>query len=71
MIVGGGYGPGLLSATQDYIRFLRRTWEEPALREMPLREILADALPSGDLRYFEPYEAVHRHNLATLLTAQR
>jgi glyoxylase-like metal-dependent hydrolase (beta-lactamase superfamily II) len=67
VIAGGGYGPGLLSATQTYIRFLQRCRNEPELRELPLREVVADALLSGDLRYFEPYEAVHRHNLATVL----
>lgn len=63
LIAAGGYGPGLLSATQDYIRFLQRCREEPALRELPLREAIADQLAAGDLRYFEPYEDVHRHNL--------
>jgi cyclase len=42
-ISAGGYGPGLLSATQDYIRFLRRCEAEPELREMPLPEVMAAA----------------------------
>ncbi|HUC00255.1 MAG TPA: MBL fold metallo-hydrolase [Solirubrobacterales bacterium] len=66
-IAAGGYGPGLLSATQDYVRFLQRCRREPALCELPLREVVADAISAGDLRYFEPYVAVHRHNLATVL----
>ncbi len=64
VIAVGGYGPGLLTATADYIRFLQRSRSEPALRELPLREAIADALAAGDLRYFEPYEAVHRENVA-------
>ena len=63
VIGGGGYGPGLIRATQDYIRFLQRSREEPELREMPLREVIRPALDAGDLHYFEPYEAVHRQNL--------
>lgn len=62
-IAGGGYGPGLIRATRDYIRLLISSREEPALREAPLRELLREHLDSGDLRYFEPYEQVHRHNL--------
>ncbi|HET7445195.1 MAG TPA: MBL fold metallo-hydrolase [Solirubrobacterales bacterium] len=67
LIAGGGYGPGLLNATKDYIRFLQRCREEPALRELPLREAIADQVAAGDLRYFEPYEDVHRQNLSTVL----
>ncbi|HEX8752662.1 MAG TPA: MBL fold metallo-hydrolase [Solirubrobacterales bacterium] len=66
-IAGGGYGAGLIGATQDYIRLLLRSREEPALREAPLRDLLREHLDSGDLRYFEPYEQVHRHNLAAVL----
>ena len=33
----------------------------------PLRVLLAPHLQAGDLHYFEPYEEVHRHNLATVL----
>ena len=66
-IAAGGYGPGLLRATQDYIRFLRRCQAEPELRETPLREVLAAAIEAGDVVYFEAYEDVHRENLATVL----
>ncbi|HVO53430.1 MAG TPA: MBL fold metallo-hydrolase [Solirubrobacterales bacterium] len=67
VIAAGGYGPGLLTATADYVRFLQRCREEPALRQLSLREILADALAASDLRYFEPYETVHRENVAKVL----
>jgi cyclase len=69
VIAGGGYGPGIVSATQDYIRLLQRMQDEPELRELPLRELLAPQLASGDLRYFEPYERVHRENVKTALQA--
>jgi cyclase len=68
-IGAGGYGVGLIEATEDYIRFLQRCREEPALREMPLREAIVAALDEGDLHYFEPYETVHRQNLETVLAA--
>jgi cyclase len=69
LIAGGGYGPELLRATQDYIRFLQRCGVQPELGGLPLREVVADAVDAGAVRYFEPYEAVHRHNVATVLEA--
>jgi cyclase len=60
-IAGGGYPVGLIDATESYVRFLR---DEPA--PGPLRDLLPSLEGAGALRYFEPYEAVHRHNLATV-----
>lgn len=68
-IAAGGYGPGLNTATQDYIRLLQRMPAEPELRDLPLRALLAPQLAAGDLRYFEPYERVHRENVQTVLDA--
>lgn len=65
----GGYGPGLIRATQDYIRLLQRMPSEPELRELPLRELLAPQIEAGDVRWFEPYERVHRENVKTVLDA--
>jgi glyoxylase-like metal-dependent hydrolase (beta-lactamase superfamily II) len=68
-IAGGGYGPGIITATQDYIRLLQRMPNEPNLRELPLRELLAPQIEAGDVRWFEPYERVHRVNVRTVLAA--
>jgi glyoxylase-like metal-dependent hydrolase (beta-lactamase superfamily II) len=68
-IAAGGYPAGLNDATRSYIRLLQRMPNEPELREVPLRELIADSLTAGHLVYFEPYEAVHRQNLETVLTA--
>jgi len=68
-IAAGGYGQGLITATQDYIRLLQRMPAEPALRELPLRELLAPQIEAGDIRWFEPYERVHRENLESVLRA--
>lgn len=68
-IASGGYGPGLIRATEDYIRLLERCREEPELREVSLAELMAPALEAGWIGYFEPYEAVHRQNVATVLAA--
>lgn len=69
VIAAGGYGPGLLRATEDYIRFLQRCRDEPALRELPLTAVLADSIAAGWVRYFDAYEAVHRENVTTTLAA--
>lgn len=66
-IESGGYDPGLITATQDYIRLLQRMQAEPDLRDLSLRELLAPQLSAGDIRYFEPYERVHRENVQTVL----
>lgn len=66
-IAAGGYPPGLNDATRSYIRLLQRMRSEPELRDAPLRELIADWLDAGRLIYFEPYEAVHRQNVATVL----
>jgi cyclase len=68
-IAGGGYPAGFNDATQAYIRILQRMVSEPELRDAPLRELIADSLAAGRLIYYEPYEAVHRQNVATVLTA--
>jgi glyoxylase-like metal-dependent hydrolase (beta-lactamase superfamily II) len=65
----GGYESGLITATQDYIRLLQRMPAEPDLRELPLGDLLGPQLEAGDLRYFEPYERVHRENVKTVLDA--
>jgi glyoxylase-like metal-dependent hydrolase (beta-lactamase superfamily II) len=69
VIAGDGYPPELNEATRSYIRLLQRMKNEPELRELPLRELIADSLGAGTLVYFEPYEAVHRQNVEAVLSA--
>jgi cyclase len=70
-IAAGGYPAGLNDATQSYIRTLQRLEDEPALRDAPLRELVADSLAAGWIIYFERYEALHRQNVATVLGSPR
>lgn len=67
IIAAGGYGKSLVRATQQYIRALRRCAKDPALREAPLRDIVAGPLQAGWINYFAPYEAVHRRNIEITL----
>ncbi len=64
VIAGGGYPPGFIDATQAYIRRLISCREDRALRDVPLREFVADSLAEGSLVYHAPYETVHRDNVA-------
>ncbi len=63
VIAGGGYGPELIDATREYIEVLRRVRGEPGAGESRLREAIAGPLEAGWVRYFAPYEDVHRANL--------
>lgn len=69
VIAAGGYGPGFIDATRDYIEILRRCRDVPELREAPLKELIAGSLEAGSLTWFEPYEAVHRLNVAAVLAS--
>ena len=67
VIAAGGYQPSLIGATQQYISTLERCRTDVALRDVPLRELIAESLANGSLHYFAPYEAVHRENVAAVL----
>jgi glyoxylase-like metal-dependent hydrolase (beta-lactamase superfamily II) len=69
VIASGGYSSDLITATEDYIRTLQRSRSDPSLRDAALRDLISDSLQAGSLHYFEPYEAVHRHNVETVLAA--
>ncbi len=59
VLATGGYGPGLISATADYVRALVEN-----RADHPLHVLLKPHLAAGSLRYFPPYEAIHTQNLA-------
>ncbi|MFG1432822.1 MBL fold metallo-hydrolase [Xanthobacter sp. V2C-8] len=67
VIAAGGYGPELIAATRLYVEKLLRLKAEPDLGRQDLRTFAADALATGAITYFEPYEAVHRRNVAAVL----
>lgn len=66
-IAAGGYGPGLLTATQAYIRWLQGLQHDPARADMPLSEVIGADTAAGTLRYFAPYEVVHAQNIRRTL----
>jgi len=67
VIAAGGYGPGLIEATQQYVRILLRLEDEPELERAPLRELIAEPLARRWITWFAPYEDVHRENVDVVL----
>lgn len=70
VISSGGYGPGLITATQDYLWKLMAARGDPALRSAPLADWVGKHVVNGHLTYFAPYEGVHAQNLRQSLSAQ-
>ena len=70
-IAKSGYGRGLIDATRVYVERLLRVPEDEHLVTLDLRAFLAEPLADGSVAYFEPYEAVHRANIAKVLLAHR
>jgi cyclase len=69
VIADGGYSADLIGATKQYIEMLIRCRTEPDLRQLSLRELMSGSIDAGSLHYFAPYEAVHRHNVKTVVAA--
>jgi glyoxylase-like metal-dependent hydrolase (beta-lactamase superfamily II) len=69
VIATGGYAASLLPATAAYIRWLMRLRTEPGLAGTPLDQVIAPQLADGSLRWFAPYAAIHRQNVARTLAA--
>ena len=62
-IAAGGYGPGIIPATQSYIRWLLQVQVNPSLATIPLHTVIATELAAETLDWFAPYETVHRANI--------
>jgi cyclase len=70
IITLGGYEKTFIRATQQYIRMLNRCVHDPLLRAKNLSEIINGPLEAGWVNLFEPYEAIHRQNVETVLAAK-
>jgi cyclase len=70
VIAAGGYSADFITATQAYVRDLMRSTGDPAMRSLSLGEFVAPSLAAGSIRYFAPYEDVHRSNIAAALAAR-
>jgi glyoxylase-like metal-dependent hydrolase (beta-lactamase superfamily II) len=67
-IANGGYEPSLIDSNLNY---LRRLDDAPDLSTVEnLKDLIAVDLASGAAIYFEPYETVHRENLAAVKAAR-
>ncbi|MBA4790432.1 MAG: MBL fold metallo-hydrolase [Rhizobiales bacterium] len=70
VIAAGGYGKDFIAATRAYVGKLLTVREDAQARNEDLRAFAAEGFASGALRYFAPYEAVHRMNVDAVLKAQ-
>jgi cyclase len=68
-IAAGGYGPGLITATESYIRFLQDFGAGQRDAGGSLRDLVPELAGADSLVYFEPYEEIHQHNLGALAAA--
>lgn len=68
-IAAGGYAPSLIDANRDYLERLSASALDKTLDDVSLREFVAADIAAGRILYFEPYEAVHRSNIAEVRKA--
>jgi cyclase len=67
IIAAGGYGAGLIAATQTYTRFLIGLKDDPGRVTTPLHDIIGPDLDAGHIRWFAAYAEVHALNVAEAL----
>ena len=67
LIATGGYEKTLIRAQQQYLRALLRMPDDEALREKPLKEIIAGPLMTGWVTWFDGYERVHKQNIERVM----
>lgn len=68
-IATGGYEPSLIDANRSYLERLSASAQDATLDTIPLRDFVADDIVQGRIVYFEPYEEVHRSNIAAVRKA--
>ncbi|MEO1491669.1 MAG: MBL fold metallo-hydrolase [Pseudomonadota bacterium] len=69
-IAAGGYGSGLIGATEAYIRRLLACRDDPVLAATPLKDVVAEECAAGDVIYHPAYETVHTRNVEAVLSTQ-
>jgi len=67
VIAAGGYDPRIIRATQSYVRLLQQCAGNTRLRESSLREMMSRIEAAETLKYYPPYEQVHRRNVASVV----
>lgn len=67
VIESGGYDRRFVGATRRYVEKLLRCKQEPQLAGQDLKSFVAEDFASGAIRYFGPYEAVHRRNVEAVI----
>lgn len=68
-IEAGGYVTSLIDANRRYLERLSEPFCLEQHGDESLKEFVADDIASGSILYFEPYEEVHRRNVAAVRNA--
>lgn len=68
-IAAGGYDTGLIAANRDYLRRLKDAVGQGHDLSETLLEFIQSDLAAGAIAYFQPYEVVHRENVAAVRRA--
>ena len=66
VIASGGYTAELIEAGERYLDVLLRARTDECLGDLSLRDVIDTELRSAAVHYFEPYEEVHRQNIAAV-----
>lgn len=69
-IASTGYSRGFITATELYVRKLIALRSNPEWASEDLKTFAAEALATGAIEYFEPYEWVHKSNVQAVLGTQ-
>ena len=69
-IASGGYDTSLIEANRDYLQRLLDRVDDPALDTISLRDFVKEDVAAGRILYFEPYEKVHKANIAEIRRAR-
>jgi cyclase len=69
VIASGGYTAELIEAGERYLDTLLRARTDERLGTLSLRDLVDGELRSPAVHYFEPYEEVHRQNVAAVRAA--
>lgn len=70
-IEAGGYDRSIIAAAEAYVRKLLACRQDPDLAKQDLKTFGADMFATTAVKFFAPYEIVHRQNVQAVVAAKR
>jgi glyoxylase-like metal-dependent hydrolase (beta-lactamase superfamily II) len=71
IIESGGYGPALIDANRHYLERISQPEGLAKAESQSLKNFIAQDIHADGIQYFEPYEVVHRENIAAVKAIMR